>query len=133
MAVPPGSEPGSVRRTYPDPSQPIPPPAPGPSSPLSAIFARSLLFPMMGATAGWAVLLAAGTVLGTQVLPATDVAHSVHGRAPVIALVGCGAGLLIWVVGLVTCWRRPVLWAWVAAGAVAVAAGTVTDLVLLLG
>ncbi|HLS61943.1 MAG TPA: hypothetical protein VK060_01040 [Ruania sp.] len=133
MAVPPGSEPGEVRRTYPDPSQPIPPPAPGPSSPLSAIFARSLLFPMMGATVTWAVLLAVSAVLGTHLLPASDIPYSMHWRAPVVALVGCGAGLLIWVVGLVTCWRRPVLWAWVAAGAVVVAAGTVAYLVLLLG
>ena len=133
MAVPPGSEPGEWRRTYPDPSQPIPPPAPGPSSPLSAIFARSLLFPMMGATAVWAVLLAIGAVLGSHVLPATDIPYHADRRAPLVALAGCGAGLLIWVVGLVTCWRRPVLWAWVAAGAVVVAAGTVAYLVLLLG
>src|SRR5699024_9912897 len=92
MAVPPGSEPGEGRRTYPCPSQPSPPPAPGPSSPLSAIFARSLLFPMMGATVVWAVLLAAGTVLGTQVLPATDLPYSADWQPPVVALVGCGLG-----------------------------------------
>ncbi len=133
MAVPPGSVPGEGRRTYPDPSQPIPPPAPGPSSPLSAIFARSLLFPMMGATVVWAVLLAAGAVLGTQVLPATDLPYSADWQPPVVALVGCGLGLAVWVVGLATCWRRPVLWAWVVAGAVVVATGTVAYLVLLLG
>ncbi len=135
MAVPPGHGPGEGRRTYPHPGQPIPPPAPGPSSPLSAIFARALLFPMMGATVVWAFTLAVSAVaearlpLGADLVQRTERSWDV----PVVALAGCGLGLLVWVIGLATCWRRAVLWAWVVAGALVVAGGTVASLVLLLG
>lgn len=88
---------------------------------------------MMGATAVWTLLLAVSAVLGTHLLPATDLPYSADWQPPVVALVGCGLGLAVWVVGLATCWRRPVLWAWVVAGAVVVATGTVAYLVLLLG
>lgn len=106
---------------YPGPGQPIPPPAPGPTSPLSAIFARSATFVLMGLTAIWTLVLFTGVFLRSAASEVSEMAGPQEVLPdPTLALAGCGGGFLIWVSGLATCWRKPIQWAWTAAGAVAV-------------
>ena len=121
-------------RVYPAPGQPIPPPAPGPNSTLSAIFARSVLFPLMGITLWWGLILLTGGMLEARILPQLAGAEECGPAcwpAPTLAIVGCALGLLIWVAGLITCWRRTVLWAWVGAGALIVLGTSVANLLIL--
>lgn len=119
---------------YPAPGQPIPPPAPGPTSPLSAIFARSATFVLMGLTATWAFVLFTGVVLRST-MPGLSETTGLEEALPdpTFALVGCGGGFLIWAIGLAVAWRRPALWFWTGAGALAVAGATVWNLLSFLG
>ena len=119
---------------YPPPGQPIPPPAPGPTSTLAAIFARSVIFPLMGITLWWGFTLLAGGVLGSEILTRLAGAEQCGPGCwptPTVAIVGCVLALLIWVAGLITCWRRTVLWAWVGAGALVVVGTSVANLLIL--
>lgn len=121
-------------RVYPPPGQPIPPPAPGPNSTLAAIFARSTLFPLMAMTVWWGLVLLIGGGLGSRILPRLA-GEAQCGPAcwptPTLAIVGCALGLLIWVAGLIVCWRRTVLWVWVGAGAMVVVGTSVANLLML--